>query len=95
MISFAAKLRSGQQFLGLGLSEADLVRLKTGEPVVLDLASVGVGLWVKEADGSRTFLQPRDSHLLVMCGDQPEDIGALLKVDLSQLKKTGFASKST
>lgn len=88
MISFAAKLRSGQQFLGIGLSEIDLLKLKAGEQIVLDLASVGVGLWVKEADGSRTFLQPRDSHVLLMAGDSPEDVGALLRVDLSSLRKT-------
>jgi hypothetical protein len=88
VISFAAKLRSGQQFLGVGLSSADLLKLKAGEQVVLDLASVGVGLWIKEADGSRTFLQPRDSHVLIMAGDSPEDVGALLQVDLSSLRKT-------
>lgn len=88
MISFAAKLRSGQQFLGLGLSDTDLLKLKAGEHIALDLASVGVGLWVKEPDGSRTFLQPRDSHVLIMAGDSPEDIGALLQVDLSSLRKT-------
>jgi hypothetical protein len=88
VISFAAKLRSGQQFLGLGLSDADIAGIRAGKPVVIDLASIGVGLWIKGADGSRTFLQPRDSNVLVMCGDAPEDIGALLHVDLSSLKKT-------
>jgi hypothetical protein len=87
VISFAAKLRSGQQFLGLGLSDMDIVKLKSGQPVTLDLASIGVGLWIQGADGTRTFLQPRDSHILVMCGDQPEDVGELLSVDLSKLKK--------
>jgi hypothetical protein len=89
MISFAAKLRDGQRFLGLGLSDVDLLSLKSGKPVVLDLASCGVGLWVKEADGSRTFLQPRDSNVLLMAADSTEDIGALLKVDMSTLKKGG------
>ena len=87
MISFAAKLRSGQQFLGLGLSEEDLDKLKSGESIVLDLASVGVGLWIKNADGSRQFLQPRESRVLLMSGDSPEDVGALLQVDLSSLEK--------
>jgi hypothetical protein len=88
VIAFSAKLRSGQQFLGLGLSDEDIARLKVGEPVVLDLSSVGVGLWIKSEDGSRTFLQPRDSNVLVMAGDTAEDVGELLRVDLSKLKKT-------
>ena len=87
MISFAAKVRSGQQALGIGLSDGDLMKMKTGTPVVFDLASVGVGLWIKEADGSRTFLQPRDSNVLVMLGDHPADIGEVLNVDLSSLHK--------
>lgn len=82
MTPFAAKLRSGQQFLGLGLSEADLELFKSGDHVVIDLASIGVGLWSKEADGSRTFIQPRDSKILVMLGDQKNDIAKLLNVDL-------------
>lgn len=87
MKTFAAKLRSGQRFLGLGLSDVDITRLRSGEPVVVDLSSIGVGIWFREADGSRTFLQPRDSNVLVMCGDEAEDIGELLSVDLSSLKK--------
>jgi hypothetical protein len=88
MIPFAAKLRSGQQFLGLGLSDQDLLSLKAGKPVVIDLASAGVGLWAQDSDGSRVFLQPRNSRVLVMAGDTQEDIGELLRVDLSDLKKT-------
>lgn len=88
MISFAAKLRSGQQFLGIGLSDTDLAALKAGEPVMLDLGRVGVGLWNKEADGSRSFLQPRDSHILLIPGDSPEEVGAFLRVDPSAFKKS-------
>jgi hypothetical protein len=84
---FAAKLRSGQQMLGIVLTEADIESLQRGEPVVVDLASVGVGLWNKEADGSRSFLQPRDSNVLVMAGESNADIGELLQVNLSLLKK--------
>jgi len=85
MISFAAKLRSGQQVLGIGLSETDMLRMKNGEPVVLDLASVGVGLWVREQDGSRTFLQPRDSNVVVIAGDSAADIGEFLQIKLPPL----------
>jgi hypothetical protein len=88
MKPFAVKLRSGQHVLGLGLSTADLMKMKLETPAVVDLGSIGVGLWFKEADGTRTFLQPRESNLLVMLGDLPEDIGAVLQVDLSSLHKT-------
>jgi len=82
MISFAVKLKSGQQFIGIGLSTSDLMSLKIGEHVVLDLASIGVGLWTKGEDGERTFLQPRDSNILVMAGDSKEDVSELLNVKL-------------
>lgn len=82
MKPFAAKLASGQHLLGIGLSTLDIAKIKTGEPVLLDLGSVGVGLWIKENDGSRSFLQPRNSHVLVMAGDTTEDIGAMLQVKL-------------
>ena len=85
MKPFSAKLKSGQTFVGLGLSESDLHRLRLGDPVVIDLASIGVGLWAKDAEGKRTFLQPHASNLLVMAGDSPEDIGELLNVDLAAL----------
>jgi len=82
---FAAKLRSGQQFIGIGLSNEDLERLSDGtEPLVLDLGSIGVGLWVKEADGSRNFLQPRDTKIVLMMGDSKQQIGELLQVDLQK-----------
>ncbi len=87
MKPFAAKLRSGGRILGIGLSEIDLLRIKSGFPVVLDLDSVGVGLWVRQADGSREFLQPRDSNIVISAGDTNEDIGALLQVNLTSLKR--------
>jgi len=82
MIPFAAKLRDGSQFLGLGLSDLDLLRLKTGEHVIVDLSSIGVGIWIKEADGSRSFIQPRESKVVVIAGDTTDDIGTFLNVDL-------------
>jgi hypothetical protein len=87
MKPFAAKLASGQQVLGFGLSEDDLAQLREGRPVVVDLSSVGVGIWVKEVDGKRSFLQPANSNVLLMFGDRPEDIGKVLQVDLSSLNK--------
>ena len=88
MKPFAAKLRTGGRILGIGLSDIDLLRIKSGFPVVLDLDSVGVGLWVRQADGTREFLQPRDSNIVVSAGDTNEAIGALLQVNLTSLKKS-------
>lgn len=82
MTPFGFKLRDGKQLLGVGLSDLDFYKLKAGEPLVLDLGDVGVGLWHKEADGTRTFLQPRDSQIVVMLGDTHEEIGQLLRVKM-------------
>jgi hypothetical protein len=79
---FAAKLRNGESFLGLGIGDDDFIKIKTGHPIVIDLSSVGVGLWVKEADGSRSFVQPRDSKIVLIAGDTTEDISEFLRVDL-------------
>jgi len=79
---FAAKLRSGESFLGFGLSQEDFIKLRAGGYIEVDLDSVGVGLWSKGADGSRTFMQPRDSKILLIPGDTNEDIGEFLNVDL-------------
>lgn len=85
MIKFAAKSGAGQQILGIGLGEVDLMKLKLGEPVALSLDSVHVGLWVKNEDGTRSFLQPRDCQVVIFPGDQPEDVGQLLGIDMPNL----------
>lgn len=82
MKPFAVKLRSGEQILGIGLSEIDIMRMRNGDPIVLNLDSCGVGLWVRDEDGSRTFLQPRDSKIVVIAGDTNDDISALLQINL-------------
>ena len=82
MTPFAAKLRNGDRFLGLGLSNTDLMSLRAGKPVVVDLSSIGVGLWIKGEDGQREFLQPRNSKIVVIAGDSNAEIGEFLKVDL-------------
>ena len=87
MISFAAKATNGQQVLGIGLSAADILRLKSGEPVALNLDSVNVGLWKKDTNGGRSFQQPRDSHIVILPGDQPEDIGEFLGVTMPSLEE--------
>ncbi len=87
MKPFSAKLRSGDRILGVGLSDLEILKMRNGDPVVLDLDSCGVGLWFRKPDGSREFIQPRDSTLVILAGDTNEDIGALLQVNLSSLKK--------
>ena len=87
MINFAAKSKTGQHVLGVGLSDADIAKLKNGQPIVLDLGSVNVGLWRKEADGSRTFQQPRDSHIVIIPGDTSADIGEFLGVQMPELSE--------
>ena len=86
MKPFAATLKSGQTVLGGLIGNDDLMRLKAGQPLALDLSTVGVGLWVKEDDGSRKFIQPRNSFLMVTLGDDAGDIGEALNVDLSSFK---------
>jgi hypothetical protein len=86
MLSFAVKLRDGKHLLGIALGDEEIDKLKT-QPVLLDLESVGVGLWFKEKDGSRSFMQPCDSNVLLAAGDSTEDVGALLQVQLPSLSE--------
>jgi hypothetical protein len=79
---FAAKLKDGTSFVGFAISDSDLLRIRTGGHVIVDLSSVGVGLWHKDKDGTRSFLQPRDSKIVLIAGDSTEDIGEFLRVDL-------------
>lgn len=82
MIKFSAKTVDGREIVGIGLSTEDIMRIKSGGRIVLDLESAGVGLWAKDKDGGRSFLQPRDSKIVVFAGDSNEDISELLGVDL-------------
>lgn len=82
MKPFAVKYPDGRRQLGVGLSQEELDRLKDGKPITFDLQSVGVGFWVKEADGSRQFLQPRHSNVVLTLGDTAEEVGRFLQVDL-------------
>lgn len=86
MKPFAGKNRSGDQFIGIALSNADLMCLAKREgPLAIDLGSIGVGLWVKEVDGTRRFLQPRDTNVVIIGGDTNEEIGELLGLDMTSL----------
>lgn len=50
--------------------------------MILDLRTVGVGFWFKEADGERTFVQPRDSKIVIIPGDTNDEISEFLQVEL-------------
>ena len=94
MITFSAQPGSGQNFLGIGLGEEDILRLKAGEPITLNLGSVGVGLWSKTEDGGREFLQPRNSRIILFPGNSTEDIGELLRVDMPSASDLDKHSKA-
>lgn len=82
MKPFAAKLKDGSYLLGLAVSQDEAGDVLNGEKLSVDLGSIGVGIWFKEADGSRTFIQPRDSKVVVLRADSTEEIGAFLNVKL-------------
>ena len=83
MIPFSVKFNSGDQLLGLGLSEEDLETISK-KAIIVDLASIGVGLWFRDAAGARQFIQPRNSKILVTLGDNKAAISKLLDVDLPE-----------
>ena len=87
MIKFSAKSKTGHQLLGIGLSATDLMKLKSGEPIIFDLASAHIGIWKREEDGTRSFQQPRDCHVMIIPGDQAEDIGEFLGVEMPSLEE--------
>jgi hypothetical protein len=89
MKPFAIKLKDGSNLLGLGLSTEEIERLQLHSTAgvdlgsaIVDLGSIGVGLWFTESDGSRSFIQPRDSKILLIAGDSKEAIGNFLKLTL-------------
>lgn len=87
MKPFAAKLKNGNYLLGLGLSSEEIERLRVHSEAdvdlgsaVVDLGAIGVGLWFAEADGSRSFIQPRDSKVVLIAGDSKDAVGKFLKL---------------
>lgn len=84
MKPFAAKLKDGSHLLGLAVSqdEAEEILSHNGARLTIDLESAGIGLWFKEADGSRTFIQPRDSKVVLLIANTKEQIGTFLGVKL-------------
>lgn len=82
MINFAIKTTAGREVLGLALSDEDLETVANEGKVVFDLESVGVGFWRREPDGSRVFMQPRDSQVLIFKAETIEEIGEVIGVEL-------------
>lgn len=80
MTPFGAKLGSGEHLLGFAVSETDLQRLGVGESVQITLESTGIGLWWKERDGTRVFIQPRQATVLLIPGEDKNDVFAFLNV---------------
>lgn len=82
MKPFAAKLKDGTHFVGLALDQDEVASLSVDGKIEFDLGSVGVGFWFKEADGSRSFIQPRDSKVVLLRAETNEEIGTFLGVKL-------------
>lgn len=82
MKPFSVKLKDGSTLLGLGVSAEEAAQLSAGQSITLDLGSIGVGLWTKESDGSRSFAQPRDSKIVLILGDTKERVGDFLGIKL-------------
>jgi len=85
MIPFSTKLKSGQTFLGICISPDDIRKLAEGNELVIDLASADIGLWTRNPDSSRNFIQPRESKVVLIPGDSRDDIGSFLRVKLPEL----------
>lgn len=87
MINFSLKTGEGKEILGLALGGDDIEALRSEGKLVFNLESVGVGLWRKEADGSRTFMQPRDSQMLIFRAETTEEIGEVIGVELPGMEE--------
>lgn len=82
MKPFAVKLKDESHLLGLAVSQVEMGELLEGAKLTIDLSSADVGFWFKDAEGGRTFIQPRDSKIVVIIANTKEDIGSFLGVKL-------------
>lgn len=87
MINFALKTNRGKEVLGIAIDKADIEVLQNGGKLVFDLDSVQVGFWRKELDGSRKFMQPRDSQVLILSADSTEQIGEAIGLELPSMEE--------
>jgi hypothetical protein len=59
--------------LGIELSSTDIQTLAEEGAVTIALNSCDVGFWIKDKEGKRQFLQPRDSQIVVFQCDSEGD----------------------
>jgi len=78
MLPLSSTLKNGKHLLGIELSASDIQTLAEGGSVTIDLNSCDVGFWIKNREGERQFLQPRDSLVVVFQGESGGDINKLL-----------------
>lgn len=82
MINFSIKTKDGHEVLGIALNNDDIDGLRNQDHIVTDLSAVNVGLWRKESDGRRTFIQPDQSRLVVINAGSMEEIGKIFGIEL-------------
>jgi hypothetical protein len=59
MVKFTATTPDGKPIIGFGLTEGNLVRLRKGEPIKVDLAAMGV-----PGGGSVMIFYGKDEHAI-------------------------------
>jgi len=79
MRAFSIKLADGETLIGLMLGDTDLSSIRNGHPISCTLEGTDTGIWMKDQDGQRRFLQPRNSKVILIEGETAEDIGRVFK----------------
>lgn len=83
MIPFAVRAADDDTYLGLALSDDDLATLRANGNVIKTMESCALGFWITEDDGKRVFVQPRNSKVVIIAGNDTDEIGEFLQVDLN------------
>ncbi len=78
MRPFSSRLKNDKHLLGIELSTTDIQALAEGSSITIDLNSCEVGFWIKNSEGEREFLQPRDSLVVAIQCDSGGDVNKLL-----------------
>ena len=82
MINLSMTLGDGKEMLSLALSDDDIEALKQGKNIVIRLTDVGIGFWRTGQDGSRSFIQPRDSRVVLLNANSMIETGDSLGLNL-------------